>query len=50
MNVTAFIFSLPAVVIKEGSGAPARPIILYNFNLESIINTYKAIKAGLTSQ
>ncbi|MEM1547027.1 MAG: cyclase family protein [Candidatus Methanomethylicia archaeon] len=49
MNTTAFIFSLPAMIVKEGSGAPARPILIYNFNLESIINTYKAIKAGLTS-
>ena len=43
-DTTAFILSLPAMIVKEGSGAPARPILIYNFNLESIVNQYKALK------
>lgn len=43
-DTTAYIFSLPAMIVKEGSGAPARPILIYNFDLESLLNTYKALK------
>ncbi|MEM4840944.1 MAG: hypothetical protein QXJ83_05275 [Sulfolobales archaeon] len=32
------------MIVKEGSGAPARPILIYNFDLESLLNTYKALK------
>ncbi len=49
-DTTAFILSLPAMLVKEGSGAPARPILIYNFNLESIVNQYKALKNLLYSE
>ncbi len=48
-DTVAYIFSLPAMVVKEGSGAPSRPILIYNFNLESLINTYNALKHSLSS-
>lgn len=47
-DTTAYILSLPAMIVKEGSGAPARPILIYNFDLESLLNTYKALKYVVT--
>lgn len=49
-DTTAFILSLPAMIVKEGSGAPARPILIYNFNLESILYQYKALKSLMINE
>ncbi|MEM0453174.1 MAG: cyclase family protein [Sulfolobales archaeon] len=49
-DATAYIISLPAMIVKEGSGAPARPVLIYNFNLESILNTYNALKQALNDE
>ncbi|MEM2757665.1 MAG: cyclase family protein, partial [Sulfolobales archaeon] len=49
-DATAYIISLPAMIVKEGSGAPARPVLIYNFNLESILNTYNALKQTLNDE
>lgn len=43
-DVTAFILSLPAMIIKDGSGAPSRPILLYNFKMQSVLEVYKSFK------